>query len=184
MKYRILPVMFLILLSSWARAEHLLDLVDIQGVRPNKLVGYGLVVGLDGSGDRTTQTKFTAQSVRNMLDQFGVQVDGNLNLKNVAAVSVTASLAADMRPGQSLDVTVASIGDAKSLRGGTLLMTPLKGLDGKIYAVAQGHLIVGGVKAEGRNGSGVTINIPTAGRIPGVEPWNVRSLRPLIPLKL
>ena len=148
-------------------AQPLLSLVDIQGVRENQLVGYGLVVGLSGTGDKS-QTKFTSQSVKNMLSQFGVQLGANDDpkLKNVAAVAVHAALPPLAGRGQRLDVTVSSIGDAKSLRGGTLLMTPLKGADGQIYAMAQGNLVVGGVMAEGNSGSGVTINIPTAGIVP------------------
>ncbi|PKG56098.1 flagellar basal body P-ring protein FlgI [Shewanella sp. GutDb-MelDb] len=147
--------------------RYLMDIVDVQGIRDNQLVGYGLVVGLDGSGDRT-QVRFTSQSVVNMLKQFGVQIDGKINpkLKNVAAVAVHATVPPLASPGQKLDITVSSLGDAKSLRGGTLLMTPMRGVDGEIYAVAQGNLVVGGVSAQGRNGSSVTINVPTVGNIP------------------
>lgn len=158
----------LVLAMPWlVQARPLLSLVDIQGVRDNQLVGYGLVVGLSGTGDKS-QTKFTSQSVKNMLSQFGVQLPAKADpkLKNVAAVAIHATLPPLASKGQLLDVTVSSIGDAKSLRGGTLLLTPLKGLDGQIYAVAQGNLVVGGVKAEGNSGSGITINIPTAGLIP------------------
>ena len=146
----------------------IMDLVDVQGVRENQLVGYGLVVGLDGQGDRN-QVKFTAQSITNMLRQFGVQIDDNTNpkLRNVASVSVTASVDPMAGPGQKLNVVVSSIGDAKSLRGGTLLLTPLRGIDGEVYAVAQGNVVVGGVSAEGKSGSKVVINTPTSGRIPG-----------------
>ena len=145
-----------------------MDLVDIQGVRDNQLIGYGLVVGLDGSGDKTRQTEFTGRSVVNMLRQLGIQLPEGTdpNLKNVAAVTVTATLPAFSRPGQTLDVTISSLGDAKSLNGGTLLMTPLKGVDGNIYALAQGNLVVSGVKAEGNSGSQVVVNTPTVGRIP------------------
>ena len=145
-----------------------MDLVDIQGVRQNQLVGYGLVVGLDGQGDRN-QVKFTAQSITNMLRQFGVQIDDNTNpkLRNVASVSVTATVEPMAGVGQALNVVVSSIGDAKSLRGGTLLLTPLRGIDGEVYAVAQGNLVVGGVSAEGNSGSKVVVNTPTSGRIPG-----------------
>ncbi|GLT16385.1 flagellar P-ring protein 1 [Vibrio zhanjiangensis] len=145
-----------------------MDLVDIQGIRQNQLVGYGLVVGLDGQGDRN-QVKFTAQSITNMLRQFGVQIDDNTNpkLRNVASVSVTATVEPMAGVGQSLNVVVSSIGDAKSLRGGTLLLTPLRGIDGEVYAVAQGNLVVGGVSAEGKSGSKVVVNTPTSGRIPG-----------------
>ncbi|MFY2509290.1 flagellar basal body P-ring protein FlgI [Vibrio pectenicida] len=145
-----------------------IDLVDIQGIRQNQLVGYGLVVGLDGQGDRN-QVKFTAQSITNMLRQFGVQIDDNTNpkLRNVASVSVTATVKPMAGVGQALNVVVSSIGDAKSLRGGTLLLTPLRGIDGEVYAVAQGNLVVGGVSAKGKSGSKVVVNTPTSGRIPG-----------------
>ncbi|MDV5170778.1 flagellar basal body P-ring protein FlgI [Photobacterium rosenbergii] len=148
--------------------RHLIDLVNIQGLRDNQLIGYGLVVGLDGTGDRN-QVKFTSQSVTNMLRQFGLQLPENIDpkLRNVAAVSVHASIPPLAGPGQTIDVTVSSIGDAKSLRGGSLVMTPLRAIDGQIYAVAQGSLVVAGVKAEGRSGSSITVNVPTTGRIPG-----------------
>lgn len=150
-----------------AQARPLLDLVDVQGIRDNQLVGYGLVVGLSGTGDRG-QVKFTGQSMTNMLKQFGVQMPENLDpkLKNVAAVSVQARVPALIGRGQTLDVTVSSIGDAKSLRGGALLLTPLRGIDGEVYAVAQGNLVVGGLKADGQSGSSVTVNVPTTGIIP------------------
>ncbi len=156
------------LLATPASADRVKDLADVEGVRGNQLVGYGLVVGLDGSGDQTSQTPFTVQSLRNMLSQFGITVPDNVNpqLRNVAAVSVHADLPAFAKPGSTIDVTVASIGNAKSLRGGSLLMTPLKGIDGQVYAVAQGNLVVGGFGASGNDGSRVTVNIPSAGRIP------------------
>ncbi|NMG32150.1 flagellar basal body P-ring protein FlgI [Aromatoleum evansii] len=149
-------------------AERLKDLATIAGVRENQLVGYGLVIGLDGSGDQTTQTPFTVQSIINMLGNMGVTLPPgtNLQLKNVAAVMVTASLPPFARPGQQIDVTVSSIGNAKSLRGGTLVMTPLKGADGQVYSVAQGNLLVGGAGAAG-GGASQTINHLSAGRIPG-----------------
>ncbi|NNN44324.1 flagellar basal body P-ring protein FlgI [Vibrio sp. 1-1(7)] len=145
----------------------LMDLVDVQGIRQNQLVGYGLVVGLDGQGDRN-QVKFTSQSITNMLRQFGVQIDESMDpkLKNVASVSVTASVDPMAGLGQTLDVVISSIGDAKSLRGGTLLLTPLRGIDGEVYAVAQGNVVVGGLSVEGRSGSKVQQNIATVGRIP------------------
>ncbi|GIU37797.1 flagellar basal body P-ring protein FlgI [Shewanella schlegeliana] len=157
------------LLPVQAQPQHryLMDIVDVQGIRDNQLVGYGLVVGLDGTGDRT-QVRFTSQSIVNMLKQFGVQIDDKTDpkLKNVAAVAVHATVPPLASPGQTLDITVSSLGDAKSLRGGTLLMTPMRAVDGEIYAVAQGNLVVGGVSAQGRNGTSVTINVPTVGNIP------------------
>ncbi|MDJ0757817.1 MAG: flagellar basal body P-ring protein FlgI [Woeseiaceae bacterium] len=149
-------------------AERVKDLASIAGVRENQLVGYGLVVGLNGTGDQTTQTPFTVQSIINMLTQFGVTIPAgvSLQLKNVAGVTVHAELPAFSKPGQKIDVTVASIGNAKSLRGGSLLMAPLRGADGNVYAVAQGNLVVGGFGASGNDGSSVTVNIPSAGRIP------------------
>lgn len=157
-----------LLLSGFAQAERLKDLASIQGVRSNQLIGYGLVVGLSGSGDQTTQTPFTVQTFNNMLAQFGIKVPpgGNVQLKNVAAVSIHAELPPFARPGQTIDITVSSIGNAKSLRGGSLLMTPLKGIDGNVYAIAQGNLVVGGFDAGGADGSRITVNIPSAGRIP------------------
>ncbi|EPE2683569.1 MULTISPECIES: flagellar basal body P-ring protein FlgI [Vibrio] len=154
--------------TSHAEAEiPIMDLVDVRGIRENQLVGYGLVVGLAGQGDRN-QVKFTSQSITNMLRQFGVQIDDSMNpkLRNVASVSVTASVDPMAGPGQTLDVVVSSIGDAKSLRGGTLLLTPLRGIDGEVYAIAQGNVVVGGLSAEGRSGSKVEVNTPTAGRVP------------------
>lgn len=150
-----------------SQSRYLMDIVDVQGLRDNQLVGCGLVVGLSGTGDRS-QVKFTSQSVVNMLKQFGVQIDDKTDpkLKNVAAVAVHATITSLASPGQSLDVTVSSLGDAKSLQGGTLLMTPLRAVDGEIYAVAQGNLVVGGISAAGRNGSSVTVNVPTVGTIP------------------
>jgi len=149
-----------------AHAERIKDLASIQGVRQNQLIGYGLVVGLDGSGDQTTQTPFTVQSVISMLKQMGINMPAgtSLQLKNVAAVMVTASLPAFAQPGQTLDITVSSMGNAKSLRGGTLLMTPLKGADGQIYAMAQGNVLVGGVGAQS-GGSKTVVNHLSVGRI-------------------
>ncbi|WP_279050808.1 flagellar basal body P-ring protein FlgI [Cedecea davisae] len=159
---------FLTLLwSSSLLAETLGNIVDIQGVRGNQLVGYSLVVGLDGSGDKN-QVKFTSQSITNMLRQFGVQLPTKIDpkVKNVAAVAISATLPPGYARGQSIDVTVSSIGDAKSLRGGTLLLTQLRGADGEVYALAQGNVVVGGVKAEGNSGSSITVNTPTVGRVP------------------
>ena len=150
-----------------SKAERLKDLASIQGVRDNPLIGYGLMVGLDGSGDQTMQTPFTTQSLNNMLGQLGITVPAgtNMQLKNVAAVMVTATLPPFARPGQNIDITVSSLGNAKSLRGGTLLMTPLKGADGQVYALAQGNMVVGGAGASA-NGSKVQINQLSSGRIP------------------
>ena len=154
--------------TPWAFAERIKDIASINGVRSNQLVGYGLVVGLDGSGDQTTQTPFTVQSVKSMLAKLGVSLPANVNLqlKNVAAVMVHAELPPFAKPGQTIDVTVSSLGNAKSLRGGSLLMMPLKGADGQTYAVAQGNLLVSGFGADGADGSSVTVNVPSAGRIP------------------
>jgi flagellar P-ring protein precursor FlgI len=154
--------------SGQAVAERLKDLASVQGVRNNQLVGYGLVVGLDGSGDQTTQTPFTTQSIINMLAQLGTTLPTtqSLQLKNVAAVMVTANLPPFARTGQQIDITVSSMGNAKSLRGGTLVMTPLKGADGQIYAQAQGNLLVGGAGAASA-GSKVVVNHLLAGRVVG-----------------
>ncbi len=164
-----LILVMLLVSSNAAYAERIKDLASVAGVRSNHLVGYGLVVGLDGTGDQTTQTPFTIQSIKSMLVQFGVTIPPNVNpqLKNVAAVSLHTNLPAFAKPGQKIDVTVASLGNAKSLRGGSLLMSPLKGADNKIYAVAQGNLVVGGFGVSGSDGSKVSLNIPSSGRIPG-----------------
>jgi flagellar P-ring protein precursor FlgI len=154
--------------SQMSQAERLKDLAGIQGVRQNQLMGYGLVVGLDGSGDQTTQTPFTVQSIISMMQQMGVSipVGTSLQLKNVAAVMVTTSLPPFSQPGQTLDITVSSMGNAKSLKGGTLLMTPLKGADNQIYAMAQGNVLVGGVGASA-NGSKAQVNHLSVGKISG-----------------
>ncbi|MDF9429797.1 flagellar basal body P-ring protein FlgI [Cupriavidus gilardii] len=156
----------LLLPAGAAHAERLKNLATIQGVRDNPLVGYGLVVGLDNTGDQTMQTPFTTQSLTNMLSQLGITLPAgrNMQLKNVAAVMVTATLPPFAQPGSQLDVVVSSMGNAKSLRGGTLLMTPLKGADGQVYAIAQGNLLVGGAGASA-NGSKVQINQLAVGRI-------------------
>ncbi|HBK57021.1 MAG TPA: flagellar biosynthesis protein FlgI [Xanthomonadales bacterium] len=158
----------LLLLALPASAERIKDLASVAGVRGNPLVGYGLVVGLDGTGDQTSQAPFTVQSLRTMLSELGVTVPANVNpqLKNVAAVAIHAELPAFAKPGQAIDVTVSSIGNAGSLRGGSLLMAPLKGADGEVYAIAQGNLVVGGFGAAGRDGSRVSVNVPSVGRIP------------------
>ncbi|MDD3352785.1 flagellar basal body P-ring protein FlgI [Zoogloea sp.] len=152
-----------------ANAERLKDLASIAGVRNNQLIGYGLVVGLDGSGDQTTQTPFTVQSIINMLGNLGITMPPGqtLQLKNVAAVMVTANLPPFARPGQQIDVTVSSMGNARSLKGGTLVMTPLKGADGQIYAMAQGSLAVSGAGGAAPSGGKITVNHLAAGRIPG-----------------
>jgi flagellar P-ring protein precursor FlgI len=162
-----LELALLLGLAAPAQAERIRDLATVQGVRGNQLIGYGLVVGLDGSGDQTTQTPFTVQSLQSMLTQLGITLPPGTNpqLKNVAAVMVTADLPSFARPGQQLDVTVSSLGNARSLRGGTLLMTPLKGADGQIYAVAQGNVLVAGAGAS-QGGSKVQINHLSAGRVP------------------
>lgn len=149
-----------------ARAERISELADFAGVRDNMLVGYGLVVGLDGTGDMTMQAPFAGQSLTNMLNQLGITVPPgtNMQLRNIAAVMVTATLPPFSRPGQRLDVVVSSVGNASSLRGGTLLMTPLKGVDGQVYALAQGNLLVGGAGASA-SGSSAQINQLAAARI-------------------
>jgi flagellar P-ring protein precursor FlgI len=151
-----------------ARAERIKDIAQVAGVRGNPLVGYGLVVGLDGSGDRTSQTPFTVQSLKSMLDQLGVTIPPGVNpqLKNVAAVAISAELPAFAKPGQTIDVTVSSVGNAGSLRGGMLLMAPLKGADGQVYAIAQGSLVVSGFGAQGKDGSRISVNATNTGRIP------------------
>ncbi|WP_217705207.1 flagellar basal body P-ring protein FlgI [Peristeroidobacter soli] len=161
----VVPAMFV---STQARAERVKDLASVAGVRGNQLVGYGLVVGLDGTGDQTSQAPFTIQSIRNMLAKFGVTIPANVNpqLKNVAAVTVRADLPAFSKPGQTIDITVDSIGNATSLRGGSLLMTPLRGIDGEVYAIGQGSLVVSGFGVQGKDGSRISLNVPSSGRIP------------------
>lgn len=165
MKIKLLFTLFLLFISGLVQAERIKDLASIAGVRSNQLIGYGLVVGLDGTGDKT---KFTGQSLRNLLVEMGINIPPGTDpkSKNVAAVSVHADLPPFVKPGQEIDITVSSLGDAKSLRGGSLLMTPLKGADGNIYAMAQGNLVVGGFGADAGDGSRVTVNIPSAGRVP------------------
>jgi flagellar P-ring protein precursor FlgI len=171
----------LLLAVTGAHAERIKDMVQVQGVRTNQLVGYGLVVGLSGTGDQTSQAPFTVQSLTNMLAQLGVTVPSNVTpqLKNVAAVSVHAVLPPFMKPGQTIDVTVNSIANAKSLRGGSLLVTALRGLDGQIYAIAQGNLIVSGFGVEANDGSKLTVNVPSSGRIP-----NGATVERLVPTQL
>lgn len=151
-----------------AQGERIKDLASIGGVRNNQLIGYGLVVGLDGTGDRVQQAPFTQQSLRNMLINLGITLPegANNNVNNIAAVVVTANLPPFASVGQEVDVTVSSIANAESLRGGTLVMTPLKGADGQVYAMAQGNLVVGGFGAGGADGSRITVNVPSVGRIP------------------
>jgi flagellar P-ring protein precursor FlgI len=168
------------LFAPAAHAERIGEIADFAGVQSNALVGYGLVVGLDGTGDQTTQTPFTGQTLVNMLSQLGITVPPgtNMQLKNVAAVLVTAKMGPFSRPGQNLDIVVSSVGNAKTLRGGTLLMTPLKGPDGQVYAIAQGNIMTGGAGASA-NGSSVAINQQNGGRIP-----NGAVIEREIPLRL
>jgi len=166
---RTLVLGFCLLISNLGQAQTLKDLVSIEGVRSNQLLGYGLVVGLNGTGDSASSAPFTAQSFNNLLNNFGIKLPDNttnMQLKNIAAVAVSADLPPFAKLGQNLDVTVASIGNAKSLRGGTLLLTALKGIDGQIYALAQGNLLVSGIEADAKNGNRLSVNISSAGRIP------------------
>lgn len=165
---RLVYIAVLLIVSNAAVAERIKDLASVAGVRSNQLLGYGLVVGLDGTGDQTAQTPFTVESLKSFLNRYSITLPAGVNpqLKNVAAVSIHAELPAFAKPGQAIDVTISSIGNSKSLRGGSLLMSPLKGIDGKVYAIAQGNLVVGGLGAQGSDGSSITINVPSAGRIP------------------
>ena len=168
---RLLTQFFLILMllaSQMAVAERIKDLTSIAGVRGNQLVGYGIIVGLNGTGDKNTDSPYTLNSLKSMLSQLGVQIPASAKMKpkNVAAVVIHANLPAFAKPGQQINVTVSSLGNARSLRGGSLLMSPLRGGDGKVYAVAQGSLVVGGLTAAGKDGSKITVNIPTTGSIP------------------
>lgn len=159
----------LIFLVSTAFSARIKDIAGLAGVRDNQLVGYGLVVGLDGTGDKTNQTPFTDQTFQNMLLQFGIRLPTNAKasqLRNVAAVAISAKLPPFARQGQKLDVTVLSLGNATSLRGGSLLMAPLRGADGKTYAVSQGSVVVSGFGAQGSDGSKVVVNSTSSGRIP------------------
>ena len=160
-----LCLVVLLSLHFTASAERIKDVSMVEGVRSNQLVGYGLVVGLPGTGE---QNSYTQQSFRGMLNSFGITLPSTQSpkIKNVAAVAVHAELPAFRKPGQTIDITVSSIGSAGSLRGGTLLQTFLKGVDGNVYAIAQGSLIVGGLGAQGLDGSKVVINTPTVGRVP------------------
>jgi flagellar P-ring protein precursor FlgI len=169
--FKIIKIGFIILTANFfglvsVQADRLKDLTSIAGVRSNQLIGYGLVVGLAGTGDGNAA--LTQQSMQSMISQFGVVTSAaNMNGKNAAAVIITAELLPFNKPGQKLDVVVSTVGQAKSLRGGTLLMTPLLGADGETYAVAQGNLMVGGFGIAGGDGSSLTVNVPTVGRIPG-----------------
>ncbi len=157
-----------LLVNSVAATQRVKDLASIAGVRDNQLLGYGLVVGLNDTGDGQNAAPFMVQSLKSMLNRYGITLPPNVdpNPSNVAAVSVHAKLPPFSKPGQTIDVTVSSIGDAESLRGGSLLMTPLKGADGQVYAIAQGNLVVGGFGAQGEDGSQITVNVPSVGRIP------------------
>jgi flagellar P-ring protein precursor FlgI len=164
-RYIVFVLLTLPMVLNTAYAERIKDITSIAGVRSNQLIGYGLVVGLDGSGDKAP---FTTQTFKNMMAEFGITIPNGVDpkLKNVAAVSITAEMPAFIKPGQRIDITVSSIGNAKSLRGGSLLFAPLKGADGQVYALAQGNLVVGGFGAEGKDGSKITVNVPSVGRIP------------------
>ncbi len=161
---KITYLLIILIFSGSVMAERIKDLTSIAGIRNNQLVGYGLVVGLEGSGD---QSNFTAQTFRNLLNNFGVQVPANVNpsSKNIAAVAIHADLPPFSKIGQTIDITVSTLGDAKSLRGGSLLLSPLKGADGKVYAIAQGNLVVSGFGVNGADGSRVSLNVPSVGRI-------------------
>ncbi|MBP0602015.1 MULTISPECIES: flagellar basal body P-ring protein FlgI [Aeromonas] len=164
-RFRLLALLCCLLPLGLAHASRIKDLASVEGVRSNQLIGYGLVVGLPGTGEKNNA--FTEQTFRTMLNNFGIKVPDNIKpkIKDVAPVAIHADLPPFSKPGQTIDVTVSAIGEAKSLRGGTLLQTFLKGLDGRVYAVAQGSLVVGGLGAEGADGSKVVINTPTVGRI-------------------
>lgn len=164
-RFIVFVLLTLPMVLNTAYAERIKDITSIAGVRSNQLIGYGLVVGLDGSGDKAP---FTTQTFKNMMAEFGITIPNGVDpkLKNVAAVSITAEMPAFIKPGQRIDITVSSIGNAKSLRGGSLLFAPLKGADGQVYALAQGNLVVGGFGVEGKDGSKITVNVPSVGRIP------------------
>ena len=166
--YFVLPLALTMLIANAAQAERIKDIAMVEGARSNQLIGFGLVVGLDGTGDQVTQTPFTIQAARSMLQQFGVNLPPGVNpqTKNMASVMVTAELPPFAKPGQKMDVTVSSVGNAKSLRGGELLLTQLKGGNGEVYAVAQGGLVISGFGADGLDGSQVSVNIKASGRIP------------------
>ena len=174
--FRIFLTCLLLPVMAQANAIRLKDLVEFDGVRGNDLVGYGLVVGLNGTGDGLRNSPFTEEIMSNILERLGVNVTGEqFRPKNVAAVFVTASLPPFARVGGQIDVSVSAIGDSKSLLGGTLIMTPLNAADGQIYAVAQGTILAGGAVAEGEAAS-VTQGVPTAGVIPWVRGSSARSI--------
>ncbi|MFV1983669.1 MAG: flagellar basal body P-ring protein FlgI [Thiohalomonadales bacterium] len=160
-------VLFLVQ-TGIVKAERLKDISNVAGVRTNQLIGYGLVIGLNGTGDTSNSAPFTEQSLKSLISRLGVTMPGKARLavKNVAAVIVHANLPAFSKKGQKIDITVSSIGDAKSLRGGSLIISPLKGVDDKVYAIAQGNVIVNGFGIDGGDGSSITVNIPSVGRIP------------------
>jgi len=176
----VMLILATLMVMDAAHAERIKDIATVAGVRNNQLIGYGIVVGLDGSGDQTTQTPFTVQSIINMLAGMGVNLPPgtSLQLKNVAAVMVTSSLPPFARSGQQIDITVSSMGNAKSLRGGTLVLTPLKGADGNIYAMAQGNVVVSGAGASS-GGSKVVVNHLSVGRIAGGATVEREVLTPL-----
>ncbi|VAW94113.1 Flagellar P-ring protein FlgI [hydrothermal vent metagenome] len=161
-------VLLFLVHTGTLKAERLKDITHVAGVRENQLIGYGLVIGLNGTGDSTNSAPFTEQSIKSLISRLGVTIPGKsrVSIKNVAAVIIHAQLPAFSKKGQKIDITVSSIGDAKSLRGGTLIMSPLKGVDDKIYAIAQGNVIVNGFGVDGGDGSSITVNIPSVGRIP------------------
>lgn len=162
---RLILALMIALTALPAMADRIKDIASVAGVRSNALLGYGLVVGLTGTGDG--KSLLTQQAMQSTISRLGLVTNASgLDAKNTAAVMVTAQLPPFMKPGQMIDVTVSTIGKASSLRGGTLLMTPLRGADGKVYAIAQGNLVVGGLGVKGKSGSSVTINVPTVGRIP------------------
>lgn len=165
MKYKLILTLAMLVFTLPSQAERIKDIANVQGVRSNQLIGYGLVVGLPGTGEKTN---YTEQTFTTMLKNFGINLPENFRpkIKNVAVVAVHADMPAFIKPGQDIDVTVSSLGEAKSLRGGTLLQTFLKGVDGNVYAIAQGSLVVSGFSADGLDGSKVIQNTPTVGRIP------------------
>lgn len=163
---RLVLAVLLALAAAPVAADRLKDLVSVAGVRSNPLVGYGLVIGLSGTGDRNSD--LTRQSMQSIISRLGLETEiADLDVSNAAAVMVTAELSPFVKPGQTLDITVSTAGKASSLKGGTLLMTPLMGADGEIYAIAQGNLVVGGLGVDARDGSSLVVNVPTVGRIPG-----------------